>query len=39
MPLEEEFQVRGMSILEEGGMVLGIPSTVQLEESFLEGWH
>lgn len=40
MPLAEEFQVRGgMSVLEEGGMVLGIPSMVQLEESFLEGWH
>lgn len=34
VPLAEEFQVRGgMSVLEEGGMVLGIPSMVQLEES------
>lgn len=40
VPLAEEFQVRGgMSVLEEGGMVLGITSMVQLEESFLKGWH
>ena len=39
MPLAEEFQVRGgMSVLEEGGMVLGIPSMVQLEESYLKGF-
>lgn len=36
---EGEFQVRGISILEEGGMVLAILSMVQLEESFLDGWH
>lgn len=34
-----EVQVRGITLPEQGVMVLIIPNMVQIKASFLDGWH